>query len=217
MGSSGNPQRWPRRYNDQIPEGDGSGSGGGGSSSDNISGAAVVADRTDSTVITPTAGKTADRRRHLFRRRKDHFASNSFDSSSQSQSQSRSSSVESQSSTVLRGLESALKTSIIFSWSSVESSCHFNNLPSFTQCESILTIFTLKCNRYICVRYRRRYFQKFQISRQEESAIIMKLLLEKSDAKGSLNRLKRALTERLCRSKPVILLLLINRSFFCVV
>lgn len=77
-------------------------------------------------------GKTADRRRHLFRRKKDHFASSSYDSSSQS----RSSSVESQSSSVQRGLESVLKASTLFAWSSIESSYHTNNQPSFIECKS---------------------------------------------------------------------------------
>ena len=76
--------------------------------------------------------KNADRRRHLFRRRKDHFTSSSYDSSSQS----RSSSVESQSSSVQRGLESVLKASTLFAWSSIESSCQVNNQPSFIECKS---------------------------------------------------------------------------------
>ena len=66
----------------------------------------------------PVGTKTADRRRHLFRRKKDISTS----SSCESMSHSRNSSVDSQSSSVQRGLGSVLKTSTLFSWNSIDTS-----------------------------------------------------------------------------------------------
>ena len=89
----------------------------------------------------------AERRRCLFRRKKANSASGSYEDSPSGSQQSRSSSVESNQSSaqhvIHRGLESALKTSTLFAWSSVEAStvnqhlAQQANQPSFIECKSI--------------------------------------------------------------------------------
>ena len=94
---------------------------------------------------SPGRNAAADRRRRLFRRKKANSASGSYDDSPSGSQQSRSSSVESNQSSahvIHRGLESALKTSTLFAWSSVEASAanqHLlsqTNQPSFIERES---------------------------------------------------------------------------------
>lgn len=94
---------------------------------------------------SPGRNAAAERRRRLFRRKKANSASNSYDESPSGSQQSRSSSVESNQSTahvIHRGLESALKTSTLFAWSSVEASSSNQHLlqqtnqPSFIECKS---------------------------------------------------------------------------------
>lgn len=96
---------------------------------------------------SPGRYAAAERRRRLFRRKKANSASGSYDDSPSGSQQSRSSSVESNQSSahvIHRGLESALKTSTLFAWSSVEASSanqHLlqqTNQPSFIECKSNL-------------------------------------------------------------------------------
>lgn len=92
---------------------------------------------------SPGRYAAAERRRRLFRRKKANSASGSYDDSPSGSQQSRSSSVESNQSSaqhvIHRGLESALKTSTLFAWSSVEASSanqHLlqqTNQPSFIE------------------------------------------------------------------------------------
>lgn len=93
---------------------------------------------------SPGRNAAAERRRRLFRRKKANSASASYDESPSGSPQSRSSSLESNSAvhTIHRGLESALKASTLFAWSSIEaSSCTAHllaqaNQPSFIERES---------------------------------------------------------------------------------
>lgn len=94
----------------------------------------------------PGRSAAAERRRRLFRRKKANSASGSYDDSPSGSPQSRSSSLESNSAThaIHRGLESALKASTLFAWSSVEASTcaghllQHANQPSFIERESRL-------------------------------------------------------------------------------
>jgi len=99
----------------------------------------------DASSVDPV--RQADRRRLLFRRKKASSASpgcSNDGSPAGSQQQSRSSSIESQSSSsgnaIQRGLESVLKTSTLFAWSSVDASNCISqhlpaNQPSFMECK----------------------------------------------------------------------------------
>ena len=86
-----------------------------------------------SSSVTPqSTPKSAERRRRLFLRKQTNSAPDSFESPVNS----RSSSVESQCSIVYRGLESALRTSALFTWNSIESHTIPSNQPSFIERKS---------------------------------------------------------------------------------
>ena len=87
-----------------------------------------------------SGGERRTKQNSMPKNKQTHSAPDSFDSPNYS----RSSSVESQSSFVCRGLESALRTSAIFSWNSIESHNAHINPSSFIERES-------QCQLYIII------------------------------------------------------------------